>query len=651
MGEKLVVSLEAINLKDGAKINVINDYIGSIIKNSKGYYEEEILINFIDYIPHNGVIYDIGANIGNHTLFFSKYLKPNRIVSFEPSKKLFDVLSENVRINKIDNVQLINSAVGEKEEKGILNFNTANSGASNMEVNSDGDVQIIKVDDLGFESPDFIKMDVEGFELHALKGMEKVLTKNGPTLWVEIQPENYYDVDSYLCDLGYVQIDRWLDNYIYTKPINEVSYRQIFNQIKSKPLQRFNSKITEINLKYRNVTEQIKNFQSKIKTVEGDYLTEKNKNQVLEREINDLKLTVPYLKEQVEFYKSIDIKDRESLERNYEKSQSYLEMKIAELNSEKTFLLKSIEELKLKLNKSEEYMQQYFQVLANLETLKTKNDFIQKENNSLKEQVNTNASLVNKIKELEPLIAQKETQIKEMTELQGNIIEDLNEKLLKENRVVKEQANQINLLEEKLMELEESVFEKEAQISESHQKKESLNEKVVNLLNELKEKEDCLKEVVTENNQKIQKIGSLEKSNQDLNRKLVDLQEKLNNMTNENIKYQADLQQNVKTINQLEREKEQFIAETVDLKSELENEIIEKIRLVNREELFAMKIENQLVEYKQREKEKGYLNNKINKLEKQLTNITKKYNALSNSKLGKLTSKYWKIRKQMIRGK
>ena len=62
------------------------------------------------------MIFDIGANIGNHTLYFSRNTDAKKIYSFEPFKMNFERLRENVRNNNIsDKVSIYNEAIGEKK--------------------------------------------------------------------------------------------------------------------------------------------------------------------------------------------------------------------------------------------------------------------------------------------------------------------------------------------------------------------------------------------------------------------------------------------------------------------------------------------------------------------------------------------------------
>jgi hypothetical protein len=99
-----VLETKKIVLKDNTVINVFaNDYIGNIIEANNDYYEKIELDKFLEYIPKNGIIYDIGANIGNHTLFFSRYTLPQKIFAFEPIKEVCEVLVHNLRKNNINN--------------------------------------------------------------------------------------------------------------------------------------------------------------------------------------------------------------------------------------------------------------------------------------------------------------------------------------------------------------------------------------------------------------------------------------------------------------------------------------------------------------------------------------------------------------------
>ena len=64
------------------------------------YYEGYILNEWTKEIGPVEVVFDIGANIGNHTVYFAKHTEARKIYSFEPFKMNFDRLVENVKDNK-----------------------------------------------------------------------------------------------------------------------------------------------------------------------------------------------------------------------------------------------------------------------------------------------------------------------------------------------------------------------------------------------------------------------------------------------------------------------------------------------------------------------------------------------------------------------
>lgn len=571
-----MVYQEVISLKDGVNINIFDDYIGNQIKNSKGYYEEEVLLNFIDYIPMNGVIYDVGANIGNHTLFFTKYLKPKLVISFEPSSENFSLLDKNVKLNRLDNVVLYNVAAGLSNQKGSLEFNEINTGASKIMENESGSVDIVRIDDLDLELPNFIKIDVEGYEFQVLQGLEKSLKYTSPTIWVEIQKENYPLVDEFLSKYNYVQVDRWLDNYIYLKASTSQELNTNLSIIKNKALTRLNNKISELNIKYRNSSETInkRNKEFALLTKENNKLSIENneiKNNILLKEnelINLRDINVTY-KSQIDYYQ----KQNKNLFLTLESKNEKLESLLTEHFNEKISLFK------LKENITNE--------LKNYMSIVTETD---KENLLLK----------NKISE----------QNEDILRLNDSVRNLLNRETLLE-KLKKEHQESIKNYELKLIEKDKVIF----QLSE--EKKEILmeNEIKINIQNDLKKENHKMKQLELENIEIINKL-------------------------------QIELKDKQEVITKLVNEKKELIIQSIDLKTELENEIKDKIHLINKEELFTLKYEEVSSTIKKLENENFKLKQQINKLESTFEIINKKYKALKNSKLGKITLKYWSLRRK-----
>lgn len=222
--------LSLINIKIAKKNIKINpqlvifsfDNIGLSI-NTDGCYEDEqlkILEKFIkEKLPDskNFSALDIGANIGNHSVFLSKFFK--KIHSFEPNPKTYDVLSLNSKYsNTKKNIVTYNFGLSDKNESLLCSFDSTNIGGTKIKTpnydTSSHDKQIyidVKITDeinaLQEESISLIKIDVEGHELSALKGAEKIINSNRPVIIFEQGAEQINNSSSetieYLSQLNY----------------------------------------------------------------------------------------------------------------------------------------------------------------------------------------------------------------------------------------------------------------------------------------------------------------------------------------------------------------------------------------------------------------------------------------------------------------
>jgi FkbM family methyltransferase len=130
------------------------------------------------------VVVDAGANIGIYTEFLSRCVGPTGAVhSFEPSPDNFERLSAASR--KLPNVRLLQAAVGEHSGKSEL-YLSDTLNVDHRAYMADGDsrrtmpIEMVALDDYfkPGERVDLIKMDIQGYELHALRGANRVLEDN-----------------------------------------------------------------------------------------------------------------------------------------------------------------------------------------------------------------------------------------------------------------------------------------------------------------------------------------------------------------------------------------------------------------------------------------------------------------------------------------
>src|SRR4030042_1518104 len=126
MSKKLVV--EPVILKDLTILYGYSDeYIFEKIRKSNDFYEVNLLKKWV--LPHADqlkVIFDIGANIGNHTVFFSTKTQA-KVFSFEPFPPNFELLKKNIDSNKLQNVTAFNFALGEKNDSLFLSLSQKNN--------------------------------------------------------------------------------------------------------------------------------------------------------------------------------------------------------------------------------------------------------------------------------------------------------------------------------------------------------------------------------------------------------------------------------------------------------------------------------------------------------------------------------------------
>ncbi|MDH6266315.1 FkbM family methyltransferase [Rhizobium sp. SG_E_25_P2] len=183
-----------------------SDYIGRKIFR-KGHYDRDHVARLMEILADegvktvDGVLLELGGNIGTHTVYFALEKQFFRIVTVEPDPRNFALLSLNVAQNRLaGDVTALNCAAGERA--GILDFfqNPDNHGRSGMIRRSAKDVQIsvpVKpVIDLlaeaGIPEQDVVLVwaDIEGFEPVAFRSMEPLLRRRVP-IHTEFTPELY----------------------------------------------------------------------------------------------------------------------------------------------------------------------------------------------------------------------------------------------------------------------------------------------------------------------------------------------------------------------------------------------------------------------------------------------------------------------------
>lgn len=194
-----------------------------------GYYDEEEVQFLMDLInlkrQINGddvIIIDCGANIGTHTIPFGKMTTGwGKVYAIEAQEKLFYALAGNIVLNNLFNIKAINAAVS--NEDGLMtipepdyakaasfgsfelikNEQTENIGQFVDYSKTTLEIPKIRLDQLKLKRCDFIKMDVEGMEVMALKGALETIERCKPLMCIEFIKSNVIDIEKILKPLGY----------------------------------------------------------------------------------------------------------------------------------------------------------------------------------------------------------------------------------------------------------------------------------------------------------------------------------------------------------------------------------------------------------------------------------------------------------------
>jgi FkbM family methyltransferase len=189
--------------------------------------ERDTMLAFAHLIQPADIVFDVGAHIGYTALYFARLAPKGAVHAFEPAPSNLTYLRHNVRA--LSNVVVVSAAVGElsgQAEMWVDSLSGQNSTLlpdlmsipqteRHVHVPSQTTqitVPVMRLDDYADAVgllPDFVKMDIEGFELQALTGAARVLRDARPMLMVEIT-RNAPSVEKLLTTVGYCAFDHML---------------------------------------------------------------------------------------------------------------------------------------------------------------------------------------------------------------------------------------------------------------------------------------------------------------------------------------------------------------------------------------------------------------------------------------------------------
>lgn len=222
-----------------------NDYEMTRQVTAQKIFEQDFVLTQIAPLIQRkqGVVLDIGAHCGSHTLLYKRVNPDLRVLAFEPQKKMFDLLVRNVARNNLQGVQCYNVALGHYNGEAEMNgfsYDGPNSlstvsyddgpmyNLAGLQIGEHGEkVKMRTLDSLfaynldwGDEEVVFMKIDVEGYEPYVLQGAELLIQGYSPIICFEYnhkRSNSYKTSFEVLDEYGYTYRKLYGENWIATK--------------------------------------------------------------------------------------------------------------------------------------------------------------------------------------------------------------------------------------------------------------------------------------------------------------------------------------------------------------------------------------------------------------------------------------------------
>lgn len=179
-----------------------NDYLTKVIQETGSFYEVAVLETLRRNFPRQGTIIDIGANVGNHALFFANFFESSRLICFEPFAPSYDLLRQNLA----GRAEFHPVALGDRAGTCSLQVFPGNLGMCDVIEGQPGAIEMRTLDSYEFENVTLLKIDVENFYLKTFAGAMSTIRRCHPIIIAEA---DFYQVFPFLQAEGYVCAGYW----------------------------------------------------------------------------------------------------------------------------------------------------------------------------------------------------------------------------------------------------------------------------------------------------------------------------------------------------------------------------------------------------------------------------------------------------------
>lgn len=177
-------------------------------KHRKGKFYETVQLNALAALfPKGGTFVDIGAHVGNHSLFAALFMDAGTIIPIEPNPAAYRLLVQNMLVNGVtDLVDLgkLGCAAGANAAEGYAIKVNRNKPAATRLKTKGGKVSVVRGDALlDGVTPDMIKINTPGMEMEVLDGLSGVFARCTPVLLIEVAAANDVAFNDWASTSGY----------------------------------------------------------------------------------------------------------------------------------------------------------------------------------------------------------------------------------------------------------------------------------------------------------------------------------------------------------------------------------------------------------------------------------------------------------------
>ncbi len=177
------------------------DWIAHVAKAMLQNHHGELLTSLKPHIPTDGVVIDVGAHSGQTAKIFARLASNGKVYAFEPGSYALSVLRPAIWASRLSNIEIIPMGLSDEPGTATLSMPVKNHGGygfglSHMATPDDSRPTVEEtitistldkfVSDRALDRIDFIKADIEGWELAFLKGASATIGKFKPVFMLEI---------------------------------------------------------------------------------------------------------------------------------------------------------------------------------------------------------------------------------------------------------------------------------------------------------------------------------------------------------------------------------------------------------------------------------------------------------------------------------